>query len=123
MFLLFRDKKQLLPGCPTLYQKKLQEQGVQDVVTRNKIMFEQYGDLVDQAFSQFDENSINNQDSHRQIENDETPRAEYSTENDSDNTEIKKSSAILNLMKLQNSFYSNQREVFNVVHTWAKYYV
>ena len=38
-------------------------------------------------FSQFNENSINNQDSHSQIENDETPGAEYPNENDSEDTE------------------------------------
>ena len=43
--------------------KKLSEQGVQDVVNRNKLKFEPYGDLVDQAFSR-NENYINKQDSH-----------------------------------------------------------
>ena len=75
----------MLAGCPQLYQNKLQEQGVQDVVNRNKIKFEPYGDLVDQAFSQFNENSINNKDPHSQIENDETPEAEHP--NDSEDTE------------------------------------
>ena len=37
---------------------------------KHKVKFEPYGDLVDQAFSQFDENLINNQDPHSQIEND-----------------------------------------------------
>ena len=52
LFFSFIDKKQLLSGCPTLYQNKLQEQGFQDVKNRNKISFKQYGDLADQAFSQ-----------------------------------------------------------------------
>ena len=52
-FFPFRDEKQLLSVCPPLYQNKLPEQGVQDIVNRNKIKFEPYGDLVDQAFSQF----------------------------------------------------------------------
>ena len=60
----------MLAGCQQLYRNKLQEQGVQDVVNRNKIKFEPYGDLVDQVFSQFNENSINNQDPHSQTEND-----------------------------------------------------
>ena len=38
---------QLLSDCPPLYQKKLKEQGRQDIVTRNKIKFETHGDLVD----------------------------------------------------------------------------
>ena len=67
----------MLSGCPSLYQNKMQQQGVQYVVNRNKIKFEPYGDLVDQAFSQFNEISINNQDPHSQIEKNETPEAEY----------------------------------------------
>ena len=51
--------------------------------------FEPYGDLVDQTFSQFNENYINNQDSHSQIENDETPGAEYTNENYLEDTETK----------------------------------
>ena len=56
LFFLFRDEKLLLSGCPPLYQGKLQEQGVQDVVNRNEIKFQSYGNLVLQSFSQF--NSI-----------------------------------------------------------------
>ena len=49
----------------------------------NKIKFEPYGDLVDQAFCQI------NQDAHSQIENDESSRAKYRNENDSEDTETK----------------------------------
>ena len=132
LFFPFRDKK-MLSGCPPLYQNKLQQQGVQYVVNRNKIKFEPYGDLVDQAFSQFNENSINNQDPHSQIENEETQEAEYPNENDSEDTETNKTSAIPNFMpqvlpddeiaKGINSLNSKQREVFNVVHTWATNFV
>ena len=107
----------------------MQEQGVQDVVNRSKVNFEAYGDLVDQAFSQFNENYINKQDSHSQIENDETPGAEYPNED----TKTNKTSAIPNFMpqilpddeiaKDINSLNSKQRKVFNVVHAWAKNYV
>ena len=90
LFFPFRDEKQL-------YQNKLQEQGVPDVVNRSKIKFEPYDGLVYQAFSRCNENSINNHDPHRQTENDETPGAEYSTENDSEDTEAIKTSTIPNL--------------------------
>ena len=83
----------MLSGCPPLYQNKLQEKGVQDIVNRKKIKFESYGNLVDQTFSQFNENSINNQD-----ENYETPWAEYLNENDSENTETNKTSTISNFL-------------------------
>lgn len=46
----------------------------------NKKNFEPNGDLVHQAFSKFNENSITNQDLQSQIENDETPRVEYPNE-------------------------------------------
>ena len=38
--------------------------------------FESYGTLVDKAFVQLNDNLINNQDPHSQIENNETPEAE-----------------------------------------------
>ena len=66
-------------------------------MNRNKIKFEPCGELVNQAFSQFNENIINNQDPHRQIENDDTPEEEYPNENDSEDTETNKTS-ILNIM-------------------------
>ena len=65
---------------------------------RNKIKFESYGDLVDQAFSHSNENSINNQDSHIKIENDETPGATYPTENDLEDAKTNKISAISTFM-------------------------
>ena len=83
LFYPVRDVKELLSGSQPMYQNKLQEKGVQDVVNINKMKFEPYDDLVDQAFLQFNANSINNQETHSQIENDETPGAEYSNESDS----------------------------------------
>ena len=44
---------------------------------QNKIKFEPYGDLFDEAFLQHNENLINDQDPLNQNENDETPGAEY----------------------------------------------
>ena len=82
-------------------QNKLQEQGVQDVVNRNKIKFEPYGYLLDQDFSQFNENSINNQDPHSQIENDEIPGTEYPNENDLEDTETK----LLQFLTLCHRYY------------------
>ena len=132
LFYPFRDEKELLSGFPPLYQNKLGEQGVQAVVNMNKIKLKPYDDLVDQGFSQFDKNSIKNQDSQIQVENDETPGAEYPNENDSEDTETSKPSAVSNFMPKilpneiaagTNSLNLKQREVFNVFHTWAKDYV
>ena len=89
--------------------------------------------LVDQDVSQFNENSIANPDPFSQVENDETPGAEYLNGNDSEDTETDKTSAVSNFMLKMlpddkiaegiNSLKLKQREVFNVVHTWAKDYV
>ena len=95
LFYPFRDKKELLSGLPPLYQNKLQEQGVQDIVNINKIKFEPYGDLVDQVYSRFNETLINNQDPHGQMKNDQISGAEYSSDNDSEETGTKKTSTIV----------------------------
>ena len=71
----FRDEKDLLSDFLPMYQNKLQEEQVHDVISISKIKTEPYGDLVDQAFVQLNEIFINNQDPHSQIENDETPEA------------------------------------------------
>ena len=44
--------------------------------------YEPCDNLVDQAFFQFNENLINNQDPHSHIENDKTPKIKYPNEND-----------------------------------------
>ena len=41
LFCPFRDEKELLSGLPPLYQNKLQEQGVQDIVTLTKLNLSQ----------------------------------------------------------------------------------
>ena len=112
-----------------MYQNKLEE-GVQDVVNINKVRFEPCGNLVDQAFLQFNVNLINNQDPHSRIENDETPGAEYPNESDS---EEGKTSVLPNFVPQMlsddkiaegvNSLNSKQKEIFNEIHTWLKEYV
>ena len=60
----------------------------------SKTKFEPYGDSVDQAFSQFNVNSISNQDPHSQIQNDEAPGTEYCNENESEDTQANKISTV-----------------------------
>ena len=89
-----------------------------------------YGDLFDQIFLQFIENLINKKDTYSQLENVEMPGVEYSS---SGKGETNKASELRNFMRKIlpydkfaegiNSLNSKQREVFNVVHTWAKDYV
>ena len=64
----------------------------------NKIKLEPFGDLLDQAFSQFNQKSITNQDPLSQAENDETPGAKYLNENDLEYTETNKTSAVPNFL-------------------------
>ena len=51
---LFGDEKELLSGFPPLYQSKLQEEGIQDVVNMNKMKLEPYDDLGDFHLRRFD---------------------------------------------------------------------
>ena len=76
---------------------------------------------------------IKNQDPYSQIENDETPGAEYPNEGESEKEETDKTSALSNFLPQIlpddeiaegiNSLNSKQRQFFNAVHTWAKDYV
>ena len=68
LFYPFRDEKDLLSGLPPMYQNKVQEEQVQDVIKINKMKFEPHGDLLNQAFVQLNEILINNQDPYSQIE-------------------------------------------------------
>ena len=86
--------------------------------------------LVDEVYSRLNETLINNQDPRSQIENDEIPGAEYPNDNDSEDTEtIIQKTFIPQILPDDeiaegiNSLNSKQREVFNVVHKWAKEYV
>ena len=120
----------MLSGLPPFYQDKLQEQGVQDIVSNNKIKSESYGDLVDKEYSGLNETLINNQEPHSQIENDEISGAEFPNDNDSEGTEINKISAVPNFLPQIlpddeisegiNSLNLKQREVFNVLHKWVE---
>ena len=86
------EMKELLSGLSLMYQNELQDQGVHNVLNINKIKFEPYGNLFDEVYYRLNETLINTQDPHRQIENDETPGAEYPNDNDSEDTETNKTS-------------------------------
>ena len=110
LFYPFRDEKELLSGFPPLYQNKLQEQGVRDVVNTNKIKFvEPHGDFVDQAYSEFNETLINNQDPQSQTVNDETPGAEYSNESYSENREQTKLQQLPTLCQIYYQIMTSQK--------------
>ena len=55
------------------YKEKISESGVLDIVNANKLLIEPYGDLVNAAFANFQDNEINyNIDSHGQPENEDS---------------------------------------------------
>ena len=83
----------MLSGVPTLHRV------VQTVASMNKRNFKSYGVLVNQAFSQFNENPITNQDLHSQIEKNDTQGEDYPNESNSKDTERNTKSAILNFMQ------------------------
>lgn len=59
---------------------------------------EPQSELVDQAYPKFNETLIEKQDSHNQIKNYEAIGVEYSNENESEDTETNKTSAIPNFI-------------------------
>ena len=82
---------------------------------------------MDQAFSNFNENLISNQDPHSQIQNDETPGGVFPNESNSEEGETNKTFALPSLLtqilpddeieESIDSLNSKQREVFNMAHT------
>ena len=92
----------------------------------NKINFEAYGDLVNQAYSKLIRYWLTIKDQHNQIANNKTSVAEYPNENDSEDTEGNRAFAIPNFMsqllpddeiaKNMDPLSSKKTEVFNVVY-------
>ena len=96
-----------------MYQTKLLKFGVQTVLSSNRIKFEQYGGLLDEAYSSCNAYMLDNQDPFDQIENDKTVEVVYSSEQDDKNTGSKRNSATINSMprikaadKILESIYS-----------------
>ena len=58
----------MLSGFSPLYQSKLQEEIVQEIVNINTKNFDPYGGLFDQVLSQYNVKPIKNQDAHNQLE-------------------------------------------------------
>ena len=56
MFYPFRDEGELNATVSGTYSEKLSEPGILDTVNRNKRQCEPYGDIVDEAFVNFNLN-------------------------------------------------------------------
>ena len=88
LFYPFRDEKESLSGFSPMYQNKLKEEGVQDIVNINKVKIELYSDLVDQ------DNSTTTWLTVKTHIANETPGAEYPYESNSEERETNKTSAL-----------------------------
>ena len=80
-----------------LYQNKLLEPGVQTVANSNKIKSEPFGNLVDDSYSRYNANMLDNQDPFG-LTFDETGKAVYSNDQDDENTESKTNSVTPNFI-------------------------
>ena len=134
LFYPFRSENELLAGNPPSYQSKLCEASVLEVVNSNKQKFEPFADIVDEAFANYNENLVNNQDPYGQIDNDETEQTcEDTDENESNSSDTSVNNALPNNMPPQLSDESisenirtlnvKQRHIFNIVHKWARDYI
>ena len=79
-----------------MYQTKLLKFGVQTVLSSNRIKFEQYDGLLDEAYSCCNAYMLDNQDPFDQIENYKTVEVVYSSEQDDKNTGSKRNSGTIN---------------------------
>ena len=56
----------------SIYQGKLAEAGVLDIIDNNRQKFKPYAIMVDRAYENLNSEFVDNKDAHKQIENDET---------------------------------------------------
>ena len=84
LFYPFRSENELLVGNPPSYQAKLLDPFILEIVNNNIQKFEPFADLVDEAFANYNENLVNNQDAYGQIENDETQQPSFENINDNE---------------------------------------
>ena len=133
LFYPFRSEKELLSGVPPTYQTTLSNRNVLQVVNRNKQIFEPYGDIVEQAFVNFHANlsSYRNFDDSDNDETENDLNQDYRTdeiqERLSDHVSV--SNFCLNTHSDEEiasnirSLNTNQRYVFDIVHSWARDYI
>ena len=64
MFYPFRNEQDLMSDNSGTYCEKLQEPGIIDIINRNKLVFEPYGNLVESTLLNLRTNLASNQDSY-----------------------------------------------------------
>ena len=80
------------------YINKLQEQSVDEVASSNRIKFESYGTLFNEAYFIFNENLVDNQYHFGQRENDQTAEAFYEDDRNIGETQENGNSALSRFM-------------------------
>ena len=76
IFYLFRSESELL-GVNKIYQEQLRDEQTLSVINTNRLRFEPYADLVDEAYTNWNAELVSNQEAYGQIENFETDGASY----------------------------------------------
>ena len=137
MFYPFRSEQELKSNDTGSYVEKLQEAGVIDVINRNKLVFEPYGDLVEAALLSLRTNLASNQDSYSNQGNDQVEEL-LNTANDLASEDPADDSIILNdaipasaptvmsddeLNVKIGTLNQKQREYFDIIYNWAKRFV
>ena len=139
MFYPFRIESALKSGDPLSYHAKLNEPGVLDTINRNKILTEPFSDLVDEAYARFRADLSTNLDSFAQQENDEIDQELLETLGDNngeddvedDNQPMCVETVTRNVTNISilndneinakiRSLNFKQRQIFDIIHGWAK---
>ena len=137
MYYPFRSEAELLQNT---YLEKISQPGVLDIINENKLKIKPYDELVNEAFRNYRADLDTNLDAFAQQENEEVEEELISMQNE-DNHEIEDaeltpssellppSTTILSVLcdneindKIR-SLNFKQREIFEVILTWAKMFV
>ena len=138
MFYPFRNEDDLKSANLGTYNEKLHEPGILEVVNRNKLIFEPYGDLVDTALLNIRADLLHNSDAYSHQENDQVEallnvQVESDCDEDPTNDAVILGDTVPNntpsvipdneLNEKIRSLNSKQRQYFEIIFNWAKSYV
>jgi len=131
MFYPFRKESELLNENSGTYTEKLLEDGVLDILNRNKIICEPFGELVEEAMLNFHAN-VDNLDSFAEQENDDISDGIHNHDDEIHETEneqiigntipviIEPEISDEELHKKIRTLNETQRNIFEVVNQWVR---
>ena len=134
LFFPFRAEEKLKAGIPASYQNKLLEEGVQEIVYRNKHKFEPFAEIVDEAYANFNAEETGNQEPFEQNSDDETNQGRNNENSSEDSNTLKNDAKIggYSMPPLLSDdeigenirvLNKKQRIIFDIVYEWARDYV